>query len=273
MQEILTASLLPADFSWLTRQFGAEKGTPHYDHQADVVHEIYPDRVRIWSGFLNNAHYDITLADNQLQVSKTRLDNYKLGERAREITDRMEDADRQELAGNWQHLLQELRQQSRLRGMNNVRDTMAQLYLEIFPEEEAVEQITLLPEVVVPQPFRIWEILQDALQQTGNLVSFEWSAFEDTGIFTLNELAPLQLAGVLLEPPSPEELEEIFAADDYPSAWMNFVNAQLDEYELKLIATGTHLDEWQSFTCLSMEDLRLAHAMEHFKTLCLLCFF
>ncbi|WP_143310884.1 DUF6630 family protein [Chitinophaga vietnamensis] len=261
------------DFIWLTSTYGKDTGNSYYDTKEDVIHEIFRDKILIGTAFLSHASYELSFAGETLQIRKNRLDNYKLHEKARLIPDDMQEEDEDELMLRWHNLLRELRIREKLKGLGNAHDSLAQLYLDIFQEDEAEEQIALLPEVIRPDPSSIWEELSLALQNTGNLADFEWQELTDTGIYSLNELTPLQDAGAVLEVPSAEAYEDILAAPDFAKALLDFVNHQLVEYELKIVATGTAIDEYQAFTCLSMQDFRLANAMHKMEELGLVCFF
>ncbi|MCW3465491.1 DUF6630 family protein [Chitinophaga nivalis] len=262
-----------ADFIWLTNTYGKAGGYSHIDTKESVVHEIFPDKVLIGTAFLNCASYELSFATPVLQIKKNRLDNYKLHDKAVLIPDDMNEEDEEELVMRWEALMQELRLLEKLQGLSNARDPLVQLYLDIFDEEEAEIQISHLPEIIAPNVITIWEELQQALEATDNLAAFEWQEFATGGIDALNALAPLQRAGVVLEAPAPEDIATFLAADDYAKAVLDFVNEQLDARELKIVAIGIVLDEYQTFTCLQMQDFRLANALWKLEELCLVCFF
>jgi len=111
------------------------------------------------------------------------------------------------------------------------------------------------------------------LDATGNVVEFEWQEFAAIGIDSLNKLTPLQEAGITLQAPDTATYEEIVAAEDFAKAILDFVNEQIDAQDLKIVAVGTVLDEYQSFACLNMQDFRLANALLKMEELCLVCFF
>ncbi|WP_212004239.1 hypothetical protein [Chitinophaga sp. HK235] len=261
------------DFNWVTGNFGKQSGNSYMDMKEDVIHEIFPDKVVIGTRFLNCASYELSFADNQLHIKKNRLDNHMLQEKAKMIPDEMQEEDVEELVTLWENMLRELKMKEKLKSLSNARELMAQLYLDIFDEEEAEEQIDNLPEVVTPNVTVIWEELQVALQQTGNLADFEWKELSDEGTYALNELSPVVKAGASLEAPTQDEYEEILAAEDFAKALLDHFNRQLEDYELKIVAIGPSLDEYQSFACFPMQDFRLANAVLKMEELCLICFF
>ncbi|WP_349318077.1 hypothetical protein [Chitinophaga sp. MM2321] len=266
-------SISREDFIWLTDTYGQDSGYSHIDTKESVVHEIFKDKVLIGTSFLNCASYELSFAGPGLHIKKNRLDNYKLHDQAVLIADEMNEEDAVELSLRWDLLIQELKTLEKLRSLGNAREPLAQLYLDIFNEDDAEEQISNLPEIVPPTVMAVWDELQVALQNTGNLAEFEWQDLADTGMFALNELTPLQTMGITLEVPAAEEYEEMIAADDFAKALLDFVNLQLEDYELKVVAVGPSLDEYQTFTCLYMQDHRLANAMLKMEELCLICFF
>ncbi|HVI48550.1 MAG TPA: hypothetical protein VM802_27020 [Chitinophaga sp.] len=261
------------DFTWLTTTFGKDSGNPHIDVKESVVHEIFKDKVLINTAFQDCTSYEVSFAEAELMIRKNKLDNHKLHEKAALIADEMSENDNEELVTLWNAMIKELRTLEKLHGLSNAKEPLEQLYLDIFDEEDAEEQINNLPDIVKSNPADIWEELQVALQNTSNLAEFEWKELSDEGIFALNQLQPVQSAGIILEGPTDEEYEEIAAADDYAKTFLDFLNVQLEEYELKIVAIGVELDEYQSFACFPMQDFRLANAMLKMEELGLVCFF
>ncbi|NSL86615.1 DUF6630 family protein [Chitinophaga solisilvae] len=261
------------DFNWLTGSYGKDGGYSHIDSKEGVIHEIFKDKILIGTDFLNCASYELSFPQGELHIRKSRLDNYKLHEKAVLIADEMLEEDNEELGQRWHALLRELKLLEKLSQLDNTHEQLAQLYLDIFEEEEAEEQIANLPDVVPPNVMAIWDELQVALQQTGNLAEFEWKELSDEGIYALNQLAPVVAAGATIEAPDDIEYENIIAADDFAKAWLDYVNVQLEDVELKIVAIGPVLDEYQSFSCFPMQDFRLANALLKMEELGLVCFF
>ncbi|SEW50492.1 DUF6630 family protein [Chitinophaga arvensicola] len=260
------------DFNWLTQTYGKETGYSHIDTKESVVHEIFMDKVLIGTAFLNCASYELSFG-NGLHIRKNRLDDYKLHDKAVLIADDMTEEDEDELELRWSTLIHELKMLDNLHSLSNAREPLEQLFLDIFPEEDAEELISKLPEIVVPDVTIIWSEVYAALSATGNVVEFEWQEFADNGILALNELFPLQVAGVELKAPDAATFQAIMAEEDFAKGILDFVNEQLEAYELKIVAVGTSLDEYQSFACFNMQDFRLANAMLKMEELCLICFF
>ncbi|MBV8251075.1 MAG: hypothetical protein JO154_00610 [Chitinophaga sp.] len=256
-------------FNWLTSNYGKINGNSFLDARENVTHEIFPDKVVIGSNFINCATYQLYFTNDTLHVTKYELDNPMLHESAKMVHGDMTDADQQELQLRWNTMVRDLKAAEKLQNSGNARNTLAKLYLDIFDEDQALELIDELPAIIKPEPAAVWEELAVALQNSGNLVEFEWSDLTDTGIYALNELEPLQLEGIILDVPSEEEYEEIIAADDFAKASLEFVNQQLKEHDLKIVAVGTALDEFQAFTCLSVADGKLTHALARLSELCL----
>jgi hypothetical protein len=261
------------DFNWLTLTYGKDKGYSYIDSKETVVHEIFVDKVLLSTNFLDYASYELSFNAGELHIKKHRLDNYKLHDKAKLIADEMDEDDEEELMLRWTNMMAELKLLEKLQGLSNARDPLVQLYLDIFDEDMAEEQISRLPEIVSPNVMKIWDELSLALENTGNIVEFEWQEFSTTGISALNQLAPLQTAGIELKSPTPAAYKEITAAEDFAKEMLDFVNDQLDEHELKVVAIGPVLDEYQAFTCLSVQDFRLANAVLKLEELCLVCFF
>jgi len=256
-------------FSWLTSNYGKINGNSFLDARENVTHEIFPDKVVIGSNFVNCATYQLYFTENTLHVTKYELDNPMLHESAKMIHGDMTEEDQRELQLRWNAMVRDLQAAEKLQSSGNARNTLAQLYLDIFEEDMALELIDELPAVVKPSPAAVWEELAVALQNSGNLVEFEWSDLTDTGVYALNELEPLQQEGIILDVPSEEEYEDIIAAEDFAKASLDFVNQQLKEHNLKIVAVGTVLDEFQAFTCLHLGEGKLAHALARMSELCL----
>lgn len=269
----MPTAISQADFNWLTTTFGQPGGNSHIDTEEDVIHEIFPDKVVIGTRFLNCATYELSFEGEELIVKKSRLDNYKLEETAVMITDDLLAEDVEELTLRWNAMVRELKMFDKLKAQGNARELLSQLYLDIFEEDEAEEQINNLPDNVPANVIAIWEELQVALQQTGNLTDFEWRTLSDEGVFALNELSPLVSAGATLKAPTPEEYEAIQSAEDFAKALLDHFNEQLEAFDLKIVAIGPALDEYQSFACFPMQDFRLANALLKMEELCLVCFF
>lgn len=261
------------DFTWVTGTYGKDTGYSHIDTKESVVHEIFRDKVLIGTSFLNCASYELSFGVPGLHIRKNRLDNYKLHDKAVLIPDEMNEEDKEELMLRWTALLQELKLLERLHGLTNARESLEQLYLDIFKEDEAEELIARLPEIVLPNISTIWEELHAALSSAANVTEFEWQEFSTEGIAALNELAPLQQAGIVLEAPGPAMYEKIIAAPDFVKGVLDFVNGQLNPHHLKIVAIGPSLDEYQSFACLNVQDFRLVNALGKMEELCLVCFF
>ncbi|WP_111593782.1 DUF6630 family protein [Chitinophaga dinghuensis] len=256
-------------FNWLTSNYGKINGNSFLDARENVTHEIFPDKVIIGSNFINCATYQVYFTNDHLHVTKFELDNPLLEESAKMVHGDMTEEDQTELQLRWNTMVRDLQAAEKLQNSGNARNALAKLYLNIFEEDQALELIDELPSLVKPAPTAVWEELAVALQNSGNLVEFEWSDLTDTGIYALNELEPIQMAGIVLDVPTEEEYEEIIAADDFAKASLEFVNQQLKEHDLKIVAIGTVLDEFQAFTCLPAHDGKLAHALAHLTELCL----
>ncbi|MFB6458068.1 hypothetical protein ACE38W_22540 [Chitinophaga sp. Hz27] len=264
----MPVDILKQDFDWLTSTYGKINGSSVLDSRENVTHEIFPDKVIIGTAFVNCATYQVYFDGPDLEVNKFALEN-PANEDSPLVADPMTDIDTAELQSRWNDLLKNIRAKEKLQGSGNARQALSQLFYEIFEEDQAILAIDELSEFVKPDPGVIWEELAVALQNNGNLAEFEWSDLTDTGIYALNELEPIQLAGIVLDVPSEEDYEDIVAAEDFAQAALDYVNMQLEEAELKIVAVGTALDEFQAFTCLSVADQRFSNAIKHMAALCL----
>ncbi|GEM_PF-1159510 len=264
----MTLNISAADFAHITSTYGKINGSSILDARENVTHEIFPDKVVIGTNFTNYATYQLYFTEDTLHVHKYALENIT-DDNAKMIPDEMTEEDQEELQSRWDTLVHDIKAAEKLQQSGNARQTLAQLYLDIFDEDTAAALTDELPAFVKPQPHAVWEELAVALQNSGNLAEFEWSDLTDTGIYALNELEPLQQEGIVLDVPTEEEYEEIVTAEDFAQACMDFVNRQLEEYELRIVALGPVLDEYQAFTCLSTADGRLARAGKKLRALCL----
>ncbi|MFL6535013.1 MAG: hypothetical protein ACJ8G8_16970, partial [Pseudomonas sp.] len=63
--------------------------------------------------------------------------------------------------------------------------------------------------------------------------------------------------------PDSKTVDAVNRANDWERALLQYFNARLEAYDLKLLAIGTHFDEYQAFACLPMNGLGLVNAMEN----------
>ncbi|SHL49801.1 hypothetical protein SAMN05444266_103522 [Chitinophaga jiangningensis] len=264
----MTLNISAADFAHITSTYGKINGSSILDARENVTHEIFPDKVVIGTNFTNFATYQLYFTDDTLHVHKYALEDVN-ADNAKMVPDEMSEEDQEELQSRWDTLVQDIKATEKLQQSGNARQTLAQLYLDIFDEDTAAALTDELPAFVKPTPHAVWEELAVSLQNSGNLAEFEWSDLTDTGIYALNELEPLQLEGIILEVPTEEEYDDIVSADDFAQASIDFVNKQLEETELRIVALGPVLDEYQAFTCISTADDRLARAAKKLRALCL----
>ncbi|MEC5144462.1 hypothetical protein [Chitinophaga sp. 212800010-3] len=260
------------DFNWLTQTYGKTDGYSHIDTEEEVIHEIFHDKILIGSGFLNCASYELSYDKHRLLVRKNRLDDYRLEEKAVMIADDMSNEDEKELLYRWHLLIAELRAVEKLNGLVNAREPLAQLLLDILNEEEAEEEIAKLPDLVPADTEIIWEKLYVALLSKGYVAAFDWEELPNEGIQLLNELTPLRNKRILLHAPDPGTWKDM-TAGDFARSVLDFLNRQLADYKLKIVAAGPELDEYQYFICLNEQDFRLANARSKLEELCLICFF
>ena len=82
------------------------------------------------------------------------------------------------------------------------------------------------------------------------------------GVDAVNALAPLRQLGIEIIAPERETIEAVNRADDWERALLHYFNGQLETHDLKLLAIGTHFDEYQAFACLPMNGLGLVTALE-----------
>lgn len=254
------------NFQLITFTHGSEKGQAYFDAQESLVHTIFPDRIEFCTNFVDETSYELYFHDEALCVKKMRLDNYKLPMKATIIEDVMEEEDWEELDQLCRQMVNDLMMAPKL-GEMDVRAELDELFSYLFTESEAEIFFQKLPKKKKPDLTWIWEQVSSALQQAGMLVGFEWKEWLEIGVGEVNDLAPLLQQGIKIPYPSKAEIEIVSKADDWDRAILQYFNAHLDAFDLKLLALGTHFDEYQTFACLPMRDLSLLNALEKFSKL------
>ncbi len=253
----------PVDLSAFQRIISAHgntEGAAYFDAEESIVHDIYPERIVFQTNFMDNRSYAVDIADGALRVQMTRLDNYHRGHKAQVIDDDMDEDDWEELAALWQRLSQDLDPETPTEPFDPA-DTLADLFFTLFDEDRAEALVQQLPPATGAWDWA-WSQLAAALAQSNQLAEFEWKEWATYGIAAVNALAPLRELGIEITPPDSKQIAAINRANDWERALLQYFNAQLDAHDLKLLALGTHFDEYQAFACLPMNGLGLANALE-----------
>lgn len=250
----------PLSLQRIIAAHGTLEGAAYFDAEESLVHDIFPDRIVFQTSYLDHSSYAVSVAGGAVQVHKTRLDNYHRGHKAQVIDDDMDDDDWEELGSLWQRLSLDL--DTRDQGpAPDLADTLADLFDYLFDEAHAQALIERLP-AASGQWDWAWTQLRSALCETGQLAEFEWKEWACSGVSAVNALAPLQALGISIATPDSTTVDAVNHADDWERALLQYFNQQLDNHDLKLLAIGTHFDEYQAFACLPMNGLGLANALE-----------
>jgi len=247
-------------FQRITTAHGEFEGAAYFDAEESLTHEVFPDRIVFQTNYLDYRSYEIDAVEGGIRVRKTRLDNYKRGEKAQVIDDDMDEEDWEELAGLWERLSQDLDTQGQGPQLD-LADTLADLFYYLFDEAHADALVEHLP-APTGQWDWAWKQLASALTEANRLAEFEWKEWSSCGINAVNALAPLRQLGVEIPAPDRDTLDTVNRAKDWERALLQYFNARLDEHDLKLLAIGTHFDEYQAFACLPMNGLSLVNALE-----------
>lgn len=254
-----------SNFQLITSKHGKEEGQAYFDAKESLVHDIFPDRIKFYTNFLDNRSYEAYIQEETLHVKKTRLDNYKLHLNATLIEDVMEEDDWEEIDQIWNQMLHDLATAPLLSGLD-VRTELLELFSYLFDESEAQFFFKALPKKKKPDLNWIWQQIKSALEKSNMLASFEWKEWSETGVMETNKLSPLQQSNIQVPYPD-KEVQSVTAAPDWERAILQYFNEHLDASDLKLLAIGTHFDEYQTFACLRMRDLSLLNALEKFDKL------
>ncbi|WP_260963143.1 DUF6630 family protein [Pseudomonas citri] len=246
-------------FQRITRAHGELEGGVYFDAQESLTHEVFPERIVFQTNYLDYRSYDVHLADGRVRVLMTRLDDYERGDKAQVIEDDMDEEDWEELGSLWERLSRDL--DTEQGPPLAVADTLADLFYYLFDETHAD---TLAQNIPAPtgQWDWAWTQLQSALAEANRLAEFEWKEWPTQGVGAVNALAPLRRLGIEIATPDAKAVDAVNRADHWERALLQYFNAQLDAHDLKLLAIGTHFDEYQTFACLSMNGLALANALE-----------
>jgi len=247
-------------FQRIITAHGEAEGASYFDAEESLVHELFPDRILFQTNYMDSRSYEVDIADTELRVRKTRLDNYHRGHKAQVIDDAMDEEDWEELCGLWQRLSRDLDMQGQQPQLDVV-DTLAELFYYLFDEEHAEMLIQRLPAPTQEWDWA-WRQIESALTEANLLAEFEWKDWSSYGVGAVNALAPLQQLGIKISVPYSQAIDTVNRSDDWERALLHYFNAQLDAHDLKLLAIGTHFDEHQSFACLPMNGLNLANALE-----------
>ena len=247
-------------FQRIINSHGEHEGAAYFDVEEDLAHEVFPDRILFQTNFLDYRSYDVDLAEGQIRVRKTRLDNYQRGDKAKVIDDEMNEEDWEELGGLWQRLSHDLDSQGPGPQLD-LADTLADLFDCLFDEARA-EALTRNIPAPGTQWDWAWTQVEAALAETNQLAEFEWKEWPSCGVDAVNALAPLRQRGIEIATPDGQAIDAVNRASDWERALLQYFNAQLEAHDLKLLAIGTHFDELQTFACLPMQGLGLVNALE-----------
>lgn len=247
-------------FQRITATHGTLEGAAYFDPEESIVHDVFPDRIVFQTRFLDHSSYEVGVVDSELHVRKTRLDNYRRGHKAQVIDDEMDDEDWGELGSLWQRLSQDLDPQVQGPPLD-VAETLGDLFYYLFDEAHAQALVEHMPDVEAQWDWA-WTQIASALAGTRQLAHFEWKAWSSCGIDAVNALAPLQQSGVEIPAPDDKQIDAINRSSDWERALLQYFNVPLEAHDLKLLALGTHFDEYQAFACLPMNGLGLVNALE-----------
>ena len=247
-------------FQRITIAHGTPEGATYFDPEESIVHDVFPDRIVFQTNFVDNCSYEVRVVEGAVDVRKTRLDNYHRGHKAHLIDDDMDDVDWNELEGLWQRLSQDLDTET-VRPQFDLVETLSDLFYLLFDDVQAQTLIQQIPPVEELRDWA-WTQVESALAKTHQLAHFEWKAWSFMGIEAVNALAPLQQSGIEIPVPDRHRIDAVNRANDWERALLQYFNAPLEAVDLKLLALGTHFDEYQAFACLPMNGLGLVNALE-----------
>ncbi|MCF6406621.1 hypothetical protein L3C95_27230 [Chitinophaga filiformis] len=97
-----------SSFQLITSKYGSEEGGTYFDEEESLAHDILPDRIIFYTNYLDYRSYEVYIHEGVLHVKKTRLDNYKLHDKAKVIEDTMDEEDHEELDQLWKRMEQDL---------------------------------------------------------------------------------------------------------------------------------------------------------------------
>lgn len=254
-----------SEFQLITSKYGTEEGQAYFDAEESIAHDIFPERIIFYTNFQDNRSYEAYVREETICIKKTRLDNYKLHLKATVIEDTMEEEDWEEIGQLWGRMQYDLLTAPKLTEMD-VRAELSELFSYFFDDGEAETFLKTLPKKKTCDLDWIWQQIKSALEKTNRLVAFEWKEWAEIGVMEINNLGAVQQLNIRVPYPG-EEIQEVTDASDWERAILQYFNAHLDAYDLKLIAIGTHFDEYQTFACLPMRGLSLLHALEKFDKL------
>ncbi|MHA6788056.1 DUF6630 family protein [Pseudomonas bijieensis] len=250
----------PLSFQRIIAAHGDFEGASYFDAEESLAHEVFPDRIVFQTNYLDYRSYDVDLVEGSVRVRKTRLDDYLRGHKAQVIDDDMDDEDWDELGSLWQRLSHDLDTQGQ-GPQPDLADTLADLFDCLFDEDRAQALIQPIP-APTGQWDWAWTQVAAALTEANQLAEFEWKEWSSYGVDAVNALAPLRQLGIEIPAPERKTIDTINRANDWERALLQYFNVQLQAHDLKLLAIGTHFDEYQAFACLPMNGLGLVNALE-----------
>ncbi|SHF86144.1 hypothetical protein [Pedobacter caeni] len=251
-----------SDFQFITSKYGSEKGETYFDEDESLVHKIYSDRIVFSTNFMDYRSYEIYLKEETVCIKRM-----KEGDRKPIPTEYAIDGDDiEEIESLWRRMEREQIIQPRLSDLD-VHTELSDLFSYMLTETDAEIISKKLPSKKKPDLNWIWKQIELALSQTNRLTSFEWKEWAEIGIVEVNGLASIQQLNVEIPYPSQQEVEDITNAPDWEGAILQYFNTYLTPFELKLLAIGTYFDEYQTFACLQMQNLKLLNAIEKFDKL------
>ena len=250
-----------SSFQVIVSEYGRENGKSHFDAEEEVVHDIFLDRIVLNTNFRDERSYEAYIEEEVLYVKKLGYNTRK-----KELFEgTMDEDDWEELDELWSRMEYELVTGPKW-GEMNVRAELLELFSLILTEREAEIFSKKLPTKKNPDLKWVWKQIASALKQANRSVSFEWKDWGEIGIMEVNNLAVVRELSISLPYPTEQQVHEVTHDADWESAILRYFN-RLNASGLKLIAIGTHFDEYQMFACLPIRDLNLVNAFEILKKL------
>jgi hypothetical protein len=246
----------------ITSKYGSEKGQIHFDAEETITHDIFLDRIVLNTNFRDDRSYQASIEGDVLYVKKLL---YHV--RKKEFFEgTMDEDDWEELDVLWRRMEYELVTGPKFSEMD-VRAELLHLFSLILTEKEAEIWSKKLPTKKKPDLKWVWKQITSALAQANRSVSFEWQEWAEIGIMEVNKLGAVQELSSSLPYPDEQQIEDVTHDADWDAAILRYFNGHLNASGLKLIAIGTHFDEYQMFACLPVRDLNLVNAFEILKKL------
>ncbi|MGL4604009.1 MAG: hypothetical protein ACRCU9_07670 [Iodobacter sp.] len=226
-------------------QIGKEEGTTCYIGLSPYNHYIYPDKLVINSDYTDEMEYHLFIENNEIKMV-TYLEEFGFPEYGL-LNEEDED------------YLNVALQLIAVKYFHEHRPAMADIkqFLTLVSAEEQKEKI---PEIasncIYLSVSEIGDTVLKYMLDAGQMTSFEWKEWAESGIEELNNLPLLINNNIEIPVPTPEEFTRVMNADLFDETMLMYFREKLSAFNFSFLAVGEYFDELQHFIVVPKSNIQ-----------------